>query len=244
MAEFVIAHMYPDLLNLYGDRGNLICLQQRMRWYGHNCRIINIHLGQNIDYQKADMIFMGGGSDREQSLVYQDLMPRADELIGHIEDGLPVLCICGAYQLLGKSYITQNGQTLQGLGFFNFYTRCEGERLIGNVLIKACLEEQEISVVGFENHGGRTYFQDPALQPFGQVIKGHGNNGEDHQEGLKYRNLIGTYLHGPLLPKNPEVADYFLRNMARRQGIDLQAKLDDYIEKTAHEQVKKKLLSR
>lgn len=244
MTEFIIAHMYPDLLNLYGDRGNLLCLQQRMGWYGHHCTIKSIHLGEKIDYANIDMIFMGGGSDREQGLVYRDLVGRSDEFLASIEDGMPALCICGAYQLLGTSYIAVDGQVMEGLKFFNFITRGAQNRLIGNVLIKACIEGEEISVVGFENHGGRTYFEDDALQPFGQVIRGYGNNGEDKQEGIKYKNLIGTYLHGPLLPKNPGVADFFLQTMARRRGMELNAQLDDHIEQMAHEQVKTKLLSK
>jgi len=243
MTDFTIAHMYQDLLNLYGDRGNLICLQQRMKWYGYDCIIKNIGLKEKIDYEQIDMIFMGGGSDREQGLVYRDLVGRSDKLMQQIEDGLPFLGICGAYQLLGTSYIANEGQVMEGLGFFNFVTRGAQDRLIGNVLIKADIDGQELSVVGFENHGGRTYFEDDALQPFGQVIKGYGNNGEDKQEGLKYKNLIGTYLHGPLLPKNPGIADYFLKTMASRQGIELKTHLDDSIEQMAHEQVKKKLLA-
>ncbi|KUG02879.1 putative amidotransferase [hydrocarbon metagenome] len=244
MAGFVIAHMYPDLLNLYGDRGNLLCLQQRMRWYGHDCRIKNIHLGDKIDYASIDMFFMGGGSDREQGLVYRDLVRRADEFMSSIEDGMPVLCICGAYQLLGTSYIAVDGQVMEGLKYFDFITRGARNRLIGNVLIKTCIDGQEISVVGFENHGGRTYFEDDALQAFGQIIRGHGNNGEDKKEGIRYKNLIGTYLHGPLLPKNPGVADFFLKTMARRQGVELNYRLDDLIETMAHEQVKNRLLSK
>ncbi len=243
MAALVIAHMYPDLLNLYGDRGNLLCLQQRMRWHGHDCRIKNIRLGAKIDYASIDMIVMGGGSDREQGLVYQDMVGRSDEFMAQIEAGMPVLCICSSYHLLGRSYITADGQAIEGLKFFNFITQGAKNRLIGNVLIKASIDGQDMSVVGFENHGGRTFFEDGSLQAFGTVIKGYGNNGEDKKEGIKYKNLIGTYLHGPLLPKNPGIADYYLKTMALRQGIELNSRLDDYIEHMAHEQVKKKLLA-
>jgi CobQ-like glutamine amidotransferase family enzyme len=134
MAVFTIAHLYPDLLNLYGDRGNLLCLQQRMRWYGHDCRIKNIHLGDSLDYPGLDMLFMGGGSDREQGLVYQDLVKRSDSLLKVIEEGMPVLCICGAYQLLGNNYMALDGRLMQGLKFFNFTTRAGTDRLIGNIL--------------------------------------------------------------------------------------------------------------
>lgn len=241
MTDFTIVHMYPDLLNLYGDRGNLICLQKRLAWYGYDCQIKSIGLNEPVDFAHSDMIFMGGGSDREQGLVYQDLVGRADEFFKNIQEGLPVLCICGAYQLLGTSYIAYDGQEMKGLGFFNFLTRGARKRLIGNVWINAGIGGQEIDVVGFENHGGRTYFEDPTLRPFGRVVKGYGNNGEDKQEGILYHNLIGTYLHGPLLPKNPRIADFFIQKMAQRKGLTIQPGLDDTIENTAHAQVKNKL---
>jgi len=242
MAEFIIAHMYPDLMNLYGDRGNLMCLKKRLEWYGHNCTIKNIGLGEILNYRDIDMVFMGGGSDREQGLVYQDLIKKTDSLMAEIESGLPVLCICGAYQLLGTRYLSHDGKLMHGLGFFNFYTRGEKDRLIGNIIISSEVPGRTVNVVGFENHGGRTYFEDSWLKPFGKVIKGHGNNGEDKTEGIAYKKLIGTYLHGPLLPKNPEIADYFIQSMADRKGIEIKKELDDYIENFAHGQVEKKLL--
>jgi methylenetetrahydrofolate dehydrogenase (NADP+)/methenyltetrahydrofolate cyclohydrolase len=159
-----------------------------------------------------------------------------------LREGMPVLCICGAYQLLGNNYMALDGRLMQGLKFFNFTTRAGTDRLIGNILIKACLGGQETTVVGFENHAGRTYFEDDSLEAFGEVLRGYGNNGEDKKEGIKYRHLIGTYLHGPLLPKNPVVADFFLKTMAQRKGIELSCRLDDAIELTAHEQMKNRLL--
>jgi len=243
VAQFSIAHLYPDLMNLYGDRGNLICLQQRLQWYGHSCSLENISLPDAMNLARYDMVFMGGGSDREQGLVYQDLLGKGAQLLEHIEEGLPMLCICGAYQLLGMSYIAADGSTLDGLSFFNFRTVAGSPRLIGNVLLEADIDDQTMSVVGFENHGGRTIFGDPALMPFGRVIRGYGNNGEDGGEGLIYKNLIGTYLHGPLLPKNPAVADFFISAMARRRGVDLGTPPDDAIEIFAHDQVKNRLLT-
>lgn len=241
MADFIIAHMYPDLMNLYGDRGNLLCLKRRLAWYGHNCIIRTISLGDSIDYSNIDMLFMGGGSDREQGLVYQDLIKKDEELKAEIDGGLPVLCICGAYQLLGSSYVSFGGKVMDGLGFFDFYTRGSRERLIGNILINSTLTGKSLSVVGFENHGGRTYFEDSELKPFGTVIRGFGNNGEDKTEGITYRNLIGTYLHGPLLPKNPGIADYFIQAMAARKSQSINIKLDDDIENFAHNQIKNKM---
>lgn len=243
MAEFNIAHMYPELMNLYGDRGNLVCLQHRLEWYGHNCTIKNVGLGDKLQFGRIDMIFMGGGSDREQGLVYRDLLGKADNLFREIQKGLPVLFICGAYQLLGKSYLSWDGSKMDGLGFFNFHTVGRKDRLIGNILINSAVPGVTTSIVGFENHGGRTYFDDPDLKPFGTVIRGHGNNGEDKTEGLLFKNLAGTYLHGPLLPKNPAISDWFIRTMAERKGIKFNRYLDDTIENFAHEQVKQKILS-
>ncbi|MGS0764742.1 type 1 glutamine amidotransferase [Syntrophomonas curvata] len=242
MADYKIAHMYPDLMNLYGDQGNLTCLKRRLQWYGHRCVISDIPLNGQLDYQDIDMLFMGGGSDREQGLVYRDLFRQAERLQQEIENGLPVLFICGAYQLLGKSYIGADGETMDGLGFFDFYTRGAKDRLIGNIVINSAITGEEISIVGFENHGGRTYFQDTELRPLGRVVKGFGNNGEDGCEGISYKNLIGTYLHGPLLPKNPSVADFFIQAMAKRKGMVIDTILDDAIENYAHRQVKKQIL--
>lgn len=242
MEKFIIAHMYPDLMNLYGDRGNLICLKKRMEWYGLECEIKSINLNDKIDFSQIDMLFMGGGSDREQGLVYNDLLQKADQLREKIDQGLPTLCVCGAYQLLGKYYKSHDGIMMDGLGFFPFYTIGKKGRLIGNVLIETDYNGQKNTVVGFENHGGRTYFEDENLQGLGKVIKGYGNNGEDKKEGIIYKNLIGTYLHGPLLPKNPILADFFIQAMSERKGVRLERVLDDTIEKTAHEQVIKKII--
>ncbi len=242
MARFTLAHMYPDLMNLYGDRGNLICLKKRLEWYGHQCEIKHVGLRESLDYKNIDMVFMGGGSDREQGLVYQDLLQKADGLMAQIEQGFPVLCICGAYQLLGSYYRALDGQIMDGLGFFDFYTQSEPGRLIGNIVIEVKLLDETATVVGFENHGGRTYLQDQRLQPLGRVIKGYGNNGRDGGEGIRYRSLIGTYLHGPLLPKNPVLADEIINVMMKRRGILFSAGLDDSIENYANAEVRKKLL--
>lgn len=241
MKRFVIAYMYPDLMNLYGDRGNLLCLQKRINDYGHNCEIQSLYLNDKIDFSNIDMIFMGGGSDREQGLVYNDLLVKADKLMQEIEDGLPALCICGAYQLLGNYYRSHDGSILNGLGFFDLHTEGRKNRLIGNIVIESDINGQKFSVVGFENHGGRTYLNDQKLSPFGTVIKGHGNNGEDGSEGLWYKNLIGTYLHGPLLPKNPHIADFLIRAMADRKGVVIKNTLDDSFERFAHQQVIEKM---
>lgn len=244
MADFVIAHMYPDLMDLYGDHGNLTCLQKRLEWYGHQCFIKDINQGNQTDYQAFDMLFMGNGSGREQVLVGEDLFRTAKGLKDSIENGMPVLFIGSAYQLLGKSYVDDSNEVTDGLGFFNFYTQGAAKRLNGDIITNSSITGEAISIVGFENHRGRTYLEDRNLQPFGRVIKGWGNNGEDDSEGINYKNLIGTYLHGPLLPKNPAIADFFIQAMAERRGISLENKLDDSIENFAHQQVKNKILGK
>ncbi|HNX29142.1 MAG TPA: glutamine amidotransferase [Syntrophomonadaceae bacterium] len=241
MEKIIIAHMYPDLMDLYGDRGNLICLKKRLNDYGCHCEIRPVYLKEKIDFKKVDMLFMGGGSDREQGLVYNDLLIKAERLKEEIEHGLPALCICGAYQLLGKYYKSFDGSIMKGLGFFDLYTEGQKNRLIGNILIESAISGEKYSVVGFENHGGRTWLNDNDLHPFGTVIKGFGNNGKDGSEGLWYKNLIGTYLHGPLLPKNPHIADYFIKTIAARKGLTLEKQLNDDIEWFAHQQVIKKM---
>ncbi|SHG49666.1 hypothetical protein SAMN02745221_00346 [Thermosyntropha lipolytica DSM 11003] len=242
METIKIAHLYPDLLNLYGDRGNLICLQKRLNWYGFACHIIPVELGEDIDFSTLDMVFMGGGSDREQNLVYRDLFRQADALWVEIEEGMPLLAICGSYQLLGRYYESIDGKMMYGLSFFDFYTEGEEKRLIGNIILETEVTGEKKTVVGFENHGGRTYFNDDTLKPFGKVLRGYGNNGQDKTEGISYKNLIGTYLHGPLLPKNPAIADFFIQAILKRKGLELKGELDDRIENFAHEQVKRMLL--
>lgn len=231
-----IAHMYPDLLNLYGDRGNVRCLQKRLQWRGFTAVIEPVYLKDKRPPGEFDMIFLGGGSDREQNIIYQDLLGKANHLWDAIEKGLPVLAICGGYQLLGQYYRAINGDEMKGLGYFDFYTRSEPGRLIGNIIIEMQLQGQAQSVVGFENHGGRTYFNDSSLQALGRVLKGSGNNGRDGGEGLHYRNLLGTYLHGPLLPKNPAVADYLIRAILERRGENHLMELDNELEARAHDQ--------
>ncbi|MDD4563209.1 MAG: glutamine amidotransferase, partial [Syntrophomonadaceae bacterium] len=237
MAEFRIAYMYPHLMNLYGDRGNLLCLQKRLHWYGHQAYIKEVSFENKLDYHNIDMIYMGGGSDREVKLIYQDLISREADLKEAIENGFPMLFIDSAYQLLGQAYMDNEENIMGGLGFFKFSTRKAKNRLTGNIILNSSITGKEVTIVGFENHYGCTYFEDENLQPFGEVIKGFGNNGEDGYEGLSYKNLIGTCLHGPLLPKNPEIADFFIKAMVERRGITLNSRLDDNIENFARKQV-------
>jgi len=235
--ELHMNHIAPDKLNLYGDRGNMIVLQERCKWRGIDLHIHEIKSVEDIDFKKADMLFIGGGSDREQSLVTADLMKIKNEFKAAIEDGVACLTICGGYQFLGSHYELLDGEKLAGLDLLDLYTVSKPGRLIGNVVI----ESPTIgTIVGFENHGGRTYHNYESL---GNVVSGFGNNGEDKKEGLVYKNLIGTYLHGPILPKNPNIADFLiLRALERRYGVKELEPLNDTLENEAKEKVKQLLL--
>ena len=190
--------MYPDLLNLYGDIGNVTCLTQRCKWRGIQVEVVGFSMKHEAPLIDGDLFFIGGGSDRGQNIVYTHLRKYSNQIGELIEEGTPVLAICGGYQLLGEKYIDAEGSDVPGLGIFDYYTRSEEGRLIGNIIIENSLGLNPETFVGFENHGGRTYHEH---QPLGKVLVGYGNNGKDKQEGMVYRNCIGTYLHGPLLPK-------------------------------------------
>ncbi|MDP4126858.1 MAG: glutamine amidotransferase [Bacillota bacterium] len=253
-----ICHLYPDLLDLYGDRGNILALAARCRWRGIEPVIQQASLGEELNFMEMDILFIGGGSDREQGLLVQDLMRREDQLRGAIENGLVVLSICGGYQMLGNYYQMANGEKIQGLGILDIKTIAGEKRLIGNVVVE--LDQYGLNydpddvrtmkasahklrtLVGFENHSGKTYLGE-GVRPLGKVLFGHGNNGEDKDEGVRYRNVFGTYLHGPLLPKNPHLADLLLELAIQKRGwkTDLN-ELDDHLEVLAHEAMLHKLL--
>lgn len=201
----------------------------RCQWRGIELEVKEIKSAREADLRNADILFIGGGSDREQALVTEDLFSIKDEFKAAIEDGVVGLTICGGYQFLGNYYKTADGEELKGLGILDFYTESKPGRLIGNVL----LETPFGKIAGFENHGGRTYHK---YVPLGTVIKGHGNNGEDGREGIVYKNLYGTYLHGPILPKNPEFTDHLIEKaLERRYGDGRLEPLNDEIEKKAKE---------
>jgi CobQ-like glutamine amidotransferase family enzyme len=239
--KLTLYHLYPDLLGLYGDRGNVLTLKARCRWRDIDLRIHPVSLGENIDFTQADIVFMGGGSDREQNILVQDLSSRAQELKQAVEDGLVLLAICGGYQLLGKYYQTADGHKVPGLEIIDCYTVAGPKRMIGNVIAKvgnpAHGETDLNTLVGFENHSGKTYLG-PELSPLAEIVRGYGNNGEDGSEGVRYKNVWGTYLHGPLLPKNPHLADNILRAALKRRGYnsDLPV-LDDSLEIKAHKAI-------
>lgn len=236
--KFNICHLYPDLLDLYGDRGNILALAARCRWRGIEPVIQQASLGEDLDFIGMDILFLGGGSDREQGLLVQDLMRHEKELRKAIENGLVVLAICGGYQMLGRDYQMANGKILQFLGIIDIWTIAGEKRLIGNVVV----EINGKTMVGFENHSGKTFLGE-GVTPLGKVLFGNGNNGDDHEEGVRYRNVFGTYLHGPLLPKNPRLADLLLELALQRRGSDVPLEqLDDSLEELAHDAMVKKLM--
>lgn len=209
-----LGHLYPDQLNMYGDRGNILTLRRRCEWRGVDLRVVPLDLGEPVDHTAYDMLFIGGGQDKEQDEVALDLRAvKADGVRAAVEEDMPVLAVCGGYQLLAKYYRPAEGPDLVGLGIFDAWTIHKGAhipRCIGDIAI----EWNGSTLVGFENHGGRTYLG--TAKPLGRVLRGHGNNSEDHTEGAVYRNAFGTYLHGSLLPKNPHFADHLLALALRR----------------------------
>jgi CobQ-like glutamine amidotransferase family enzyme len=228
-----VCALYPDLMNIYADRGNLLLLQRRCEWRGLGFTVRASGLGEQLDPDGADLYYLGGGQDRDQKLCALDLARvKRDALHAVADRGGVILAVCGGYQLLGHSY--QLGEeTLPGVGLLDLHTvRAEGPRLIGNVAIEVELQPGERRVLaGFENHGGRTHLA-PAARPLGRVLRGHGNNGRDGQEGVRDGNVIGTYLHGPLLPKNAWFADWLI---ATALGLtEPLATLDDRLEAAAH----------
>ncbi len=220
-----LGHLYPAQLNLYGDRGNIITLQRRCQMRGITLRVVPLGIGDALAPDEYDLLFIGGGQDREQAPVSQDIFDmKGIGLWAAVEDDMPVLAVCGGYQLLAHYYRPASGPDMRGLGIFDAWTIHKGAnvpRCIGDIAI----EWNGSTLVGFENHGGRTYLG--TAKPLGKVLKGHGNNSEDHSEGAMYRNAFGTYLHGSLLPKNPHFADHLLA-LALRRSYELS---DDNLKK-------------
>lgn len=237
--KLTIGHLYPDLLNLYGDRGNIQCLMKRCQWRGIEAETKAFELNDKIDFSGLDIVLLGGGSDREQMLVCEKLREIRKDFKEYVEDNGVVIAICGGYQLLGNYYKTDQG-TMKGLELVDMYTEQGEGRLISNIVLKSQLFD--MPVVGFENHGGRTFIGDN--QPLGKVLYGSGNDGKTEYEGVIYKNVIGTYLHGPLLPKNPQLADWLIQGGLRRKyGEDVSlSPLDDFQEKEANEYIYKRFV--
>ena len=229
-----LAHLYPKLMNIYGDRGNILCLERRCRERDIIFQVTELGLGDKLKPKDYDMVFMGGAQDREQRRVAEDLVRVKGKAVRETVDrGLALLAVCGAYQLLGRYYRTAEGEELPGVGVFAMWTEHPGpaaRRFIGNVVV----EWRGETLVGFENHGGRTYLEE-GVEPLAKVVAGFGNNGEDGGEGAVCRNAYGTDLHGSQLPKNPRFADHLIEAALRRRHRDLElVPLDDRVEEMAH----------
>lgn len=237
--KITIGHLYPDLLNLYGDRGNIQCLLKRCEWRGIDAEVIAFEQDDEIDFSKLDIVLLGGGSDREQMIVAEKLRSVKDSFKEYVENDGVLIALCGGYQLLGKYY--KNGQdVIEGLKILDIYTEQGKDRLLNNVVLES--ELVEMPVVGFENHGGRTCIND--YMPLGKVLHGAGNDGQSGYEGVVYKNVIGTYLHGPLLPKNPQLADGLIqRALEKKYGEKVELKeLDDTSEKEANKYIVERFL--
>ena len=227
-----VCALYPELMNIYADRGNILVLERRCRWRGIGFELHSSDLGQGLDPDAADLFYIGGGQDRDQKLCALDLVEtKREALHAAAGRGQPILAVCGGYQLLGHSY-QLGDETLPGVGLLDLTTvREEGPRLIGNAAIEVELVPGERRVLaGFENHGGRTYLR-PGAAPLGRVLRGFGNNGQDGHEGARTGNVIGTYLHGPLLPKNTWFADWLIATALRTGPLP---ELEDTLENAAH----------
>lgn len=227
-----IAHLYPKLLNLYGDMGNIITLKKRCEWRGIEVEFEEINIGDSI--KNHDLYFIGGGQDKQQEEVKDELFSHKSELISQRDDGAVFLGICGGYQLFGYYYQPHGKDKLSGISLMEAYTVAGDKRFIGNVTVKTDFLSPN-TLVGFENHSGLTYLEGES-KPLGTVVVGNGNNGKDGFEGGRHKNVFGTYLHGSLLPKNPHFADYLIAlALEKRYGEKVNlAPLDDKLETEAH----------
>ncbi len=235
MEKFTIGWLYADLMNIYGDRGNILTLLKRSEWHGLEPKVIELGRGASHEMRDVDVFFFGGGQDREQALIYEDLREHKQEsLTRAVADGAQILAVCGGYQLLGHYYQTADGKRYDGIGLIDVKTEAGKKRFIGDVVVESSIEGlSPRTLVGFENHSGRT-FLGPNARPLGRVLEGKGNNGSDRTEGCVQGGIIGTYLHGSLLPKNPHLADYLIATAVRRRGGASLSRLDDGPELAAH----------
>jgi CobQ-like glutamine amidotransferase family enzyme len=234
--KIVVGHLYPDYLNIYADRGNIAVLARRAAWRGHELEVRPISLGEPLQPGEHDLLYVGGGQDREQALVAEDLVAKADSVRAAVDDGAAVLAVCGGYQLLGRSYRDFHGEDLPGIALFPLETVAGDKRMIGDVLLECELEPGVVrTLAGFENHAGRTKL-DPGAEPLGRVVAGFGNDGESGFEGCRVGRAVGTYLHGPLLPRNPWFADWVLAQALAHRGGEPPAfePLPDDLEHEAH----------
>lgn len=230
-----IMHLFPDLLNLYGDKGNIECMRKRLIWRGIDCEVVPFTTeDEGFDLSDIDIVFLGGGSDREQKIVCHSLLEHKSELKEFVEDGGSLVAVCGGYQLLGKYYKLED-EMIDGLDILDIYTEQGKGRLISNIVLEADFLSKPIT--GFENHGGRTYIN--GHKPLGKVLFGNGNSDGAGVEGVVYKNVVATYLHGPLFPKNPELCDYVLTNALKRKYADFEklTPLNDELENQANDYI-------
>ena len=227
-----LAYLYPKLLNIYGDRGNVLTLSFRCQVRGINLNVTTIGPGENLQGKNFDIFFIGGGQDQQQLLVSDDLQKKKKELIDLIENNVVFLAVCGGYQLLGKYYRAGDGSEIPGIEALDLYTVAGNKRMIGNILCEEI--ESKDKIIGFENHSGKTYLGS-SVKPLAKIIRGGGNNGEDGFEGARYKNVFGTYLHGSLLPKNPHLADKLIRLALERKRLKMPVmSLDNGFEEMAY----------
>ncbi len=227
--RLVVAHLYPDEMNIYGDLGNIVALSRRIQWRGHEVDVQPVQIGKPFDFSAADILFGGGGQDRGQLLIERDLVARGEELRHQATAGLPMLVVCGLYQLFGHGFRTGAGTDIEGVGIFGATTVAGSQRMIGNITVQSRFGR----LVGFENHSGQTVLE-PGQQPLGRVEKGFGNDPSRQFEGAVSNNVIGTYLHGPILPKSPALADHLILQAAqRRYGVTDLEPLDNTLELAA-----------
>jgi lipid II isoglutaminyl synthase (glutamine-hydrolysing) len=219
--KIVVGHLFPDYLNIYADRGNIAVLTRRAAWRGHELEVLPLGAGDTVRPGEHDLFYVGGGQDREQELIAPALAALGPALREAVERGTAALAVCGGYQLFGRFYRDQSGEELPGAGLLPLHTVAGERRMIGDVLLECELELGEPrTLAGFENHAGRTVLEDGA-EPLGRVLAGFGNDGESGFEGCRSGRVVGTYLHGPLLPRNPWLADWLLAQaLAHRTGVD------------------------
>ncbi|HHW32352.1 MAG TPA: glutamine amidotransferase [Clostridiaceae bacterium] len=246
MYKITICHLYPDLLNMYGDKGNVIVLKQRALWRNISVEIKKISIGDAFIPEDYDIVFIGGGQDYEQKIIQKDLiLEKGTEIKNAINNDKVFLCICGGYQLLGKYYRTWEGEEIKFLGALDFWTIGSRERMVGNIVFECDFLKTDGfdgKIVGFENHSGRTYLGS-GVSPLGKVIVGYGNNGEDKYEGAIYKNTFCSYSHGSLLSKNPWLADHLLKTALKQKYKDFNKldRIDDNFETDAHDSMIKRL---
>lgn len=215
MTTITIIQLYPKDMNLYGDWGNTLTLKKRLEWRGFGVEIIDHNPGDATDFSTGDIFVGGGGQDAGQLAIQDDLLSRGEELKTLANDGVPMLLICGMYQLFGRQFVTNDGSIIRGIGVLPVETTAGEERLIGNITLES---ERFGTIVGYENHSGQTFLDD-TVQPLGKVVRGAGNNNTDGTEGVQFNNVIATYLHGSLLPKNPTIADFLIAKALKRRGV-------------------------